>query len=119
MSRDNNTNFDSWDTKGYNRDTRHAPDGTDSWDGEFESLNSEWNTHQTLNRLQQMLDSRDPEQVRLARHIISQRSGAAAALKGHNDRRVEQLTKAAGPKSKKGWDAQSINKAVRDVLNSK
>jgi len=27
MSRDNSTNFDSRSTKGYNADTRHAPDG--------------------------------------------------------------------------------------------
>jgi len=48
--RDNATNFDSWSTHGYNKDTRHAPDGNDR-DSEFGDLNEQFIQHQTLSHL--------------------------------------------------------------------
>ena len=84
MSRDNSTNFDSWSTKGYNADTRHAPDGKgNDWDSEFNDLNEQFITHQTLSHLQRMLESRDPKVRELARNIIEQKNGSAGQLKSH------------------------------------
>lgn len=123
MSRDNNTNFDSWDTKGYNKDTRHAPDGKVSdWDNQFSDLNDQWTTHQTLSQLEAMLKSSDPKVRALASSIVSEKSGAAASLKAHNDARVEALKKqVAKPRgnNRRPWDSMAISREVKDLLNGK
>jgi hypothetical protein len=122
MSTDNSSNFDSWNTKGYNKDTRHAPDGNDSWNDEFDSLDNEFRAHQTLSHLQNMLESRDPKVRELARNIISQKSGSAGALKSHNQQVEESLKNQVGKprgNNRRGWDNMEITRSVRNLLNGK
>src|SRR5215469_12617576 len=122
MSVDNasKNKFQSWNTEGANKDTRHwTPEA--SWDSEFNDLNDAFIQHQTLTHIQTMLDSTDPKVRELARSIISEKAGAAAALKAHNDKRAEGLrNQVARPadKHRRGWDTLEINRSVRNLLNS-
>jgi hypothetical protein len=122
MSRDNASNFDSWNTHGYNKDTRHAPDGKgDNWDNQFSDLNDEFITNQTLSHIQRMLESRDPKVRQLAHDLVNQKAGSVGALKSHNQQIEESLkTQVAKPRGRRrSWDSQEINKQVRDLLNQK
>jgi hypothetical protein len=122
MSRDNATNFDSWSTHGYNKDTRHEPDGKgDDWNSEFNDLNDQFIQHQTLSHLQRMLESRDEKVRELARNIIDQRSGSAGALKSHNQQTEESLnTQVAKPRGRRrSWDNLEISRQVRRILDQK
>jgi len=115
MSRDNATHFESWNRK--DADTRHAPDGNDSWNNEFDDLNDQFIQHQTLSHLQRMLESRDPKVRQLARDIISQKSGSAGQLKSHNQQTEECLKTQVGKSKPRrgGWD--ETTRQVRSLLN--
>jgi hypothetical protein len=117
MSRDNTTNFDSWNTHGYNKDTRHAPDGKEGWDDQYGDLNQEFITNQTLSHIQRMLESRDPKVRQLAHDLVNQKGGSAGALKSHNQQLEESLkTQVAKPRGRRrSWDSSAINDDVRSL----
>src|SRR5215469_4161481 len=92
---------------------QQAPDGNNTWDNEFDSLDSEFRTHQTLNTIQKMLESNDPAVRQLGRQIVSEKAGAAEALKKANTARAEALrNQVAKPKgqNRRPWDSMAINR---------
>jgi|SRR6516162_8023928 hypothetical protein len=117
MSRDNTTDFSSWNTKGANKDTRHwSPQSQQELQQHF----SDYNALRTLEQLSQ-------EEPAAFREIMNDQpndpQAAVAALAKLNQSKGDELRVRAGlkkPAAKRrgGWDAGEINKTVRGLLNS-
>jgi len=90
-------------------------------DGEFDTVNELWKSHQTLRTLEQLADS-DPE---LFRSIVNEHPNAAELLKNRNSQRIEELKKRAeqslkkkGSKRASMLDDDTVGR-VRDLLNGR
>lgn len=117
MSRDNNTDFSSWNIKNEaNRDTRH-------WDPQArQEIQGHFANYELLRSLE-ALSQDDLETFKeIMRDNPNDPAAAAKALEKLNQSKGEQLRVKAGLQkpaaNRKGWDAQSINSQVRNLLNS-
>ena len=82
----------------------NIPEATENkWDADFNELNDQFITHQSLNTIDAMLRSSDPKLRELGQKIVAEQGGGhASSLREHNERRISALKNQVGaPKNNK------------------